>query len=143
MARLLPSRQLGQQLVKLRKRLVRRVGGAALSVERPLGGERRPYGSAPSGSGVSSAMLSLSARARDAVPGTQKAPPERGPDLLFRWWRGQDLNLRPSGYETDGWHRSPYQGVPCSNAELGFRAAARTDRTVSYRPVTPKSVEEV
>ena len=37
------------------------------------------------------------------MPGnsTQRAPPERGPELRIRWWRGWDLNPRPSGYEPD------------------------------------------
>ncbi len=34
-------------------------------------------------------------------PGQQKGRSlETGPDLHFLWWRGQDLSLRPSGYET-------------------------------------------
>ena len=40
-------------------------------------------------------------------PEKQKAPlREVGPDLRLRWWRGWDLNPRPSGYE------SPAQPVP-------------------------------
>src|SRR5437870_8778463 len=38
-----------------------------------------------------------------AIRGKQKGPrfPETPCDLRFRWWRGRDLNPRPSGYEPD------------------------------------------
>jgi hypothetical protein len=33
--------------------------------------------------------------------GQQRGRPSRiGPELRLPWWRGEDLNLRPSGYET-------------------------------------------
>ena len=31
----------------------------------------------------------------------KRPPPRRGRDLHIRWWRGSDLNQRPSGYEPD------------------------------------------
>jgi hypothetical protein len=39
-----------------------------------------------------------------AIEDKQKGPrlPRDPYDLLFRWWRGRDLNPRPSGYEFDG-----------------------------------------
>src|ERR1700722_12936749 len=34
-------------------------------------------------------------------PGQQKGRPSRIDPDLHSWWRGEDLNLRPSGYEPD------------------------------------------
>ena len=43
-----------------------------------------------------------------------------GLTCVFVWWRGQDLNLRPSGYEWHGQRAGLSRPVPRSTAELGI-----------------------
>ena len=72
----------------------------------------------------------------DIGPGQQKGRTSRiGPDLQFPEWRGEDLNLRPSGYE-------PYPKRPhrCSSSDtvydrgldLDFHALNTTEQIPSY-----------
>ena len=75
-------------------------------------------------------------------PNEQWAPlREVGPDLCFRWWRGQDLNLRPSGYEISDRNLIPYHCVPDSALLQGFRRALYSRRAIAYTPVPRRTVE--
>ena len=69
--------------------------------------------------------------------GEQKGRPSRtGPDLHFPWWRGEDLNLRPSGYEPDELPdcSTPRRGLQDSTRPAGIHGAGW-----GARPVNPWS----
>ena len=55
---------------------------------------------------------------------------------LRRWWRGQDLNLRPSGYEFDGPRLGLCRLVPRRASELGLRDVGVSLRTSPSPPTS-------
>ncbi len=80
-------------------------------------------------------------------PKTEERPlpnlSKRAVYLGFRWWRGQDLNLRPSGYERDDQLVSPYHRVPDRALLLGFRVRSYRRRASPYRPLLPDLAEDL
>ena len=71
------------------------------------------------------------------------APHAGGPALAHRaltcilvgWWRGQDLNLRPSGYEPTPCRDISSLLLPCSTDDEATRATVVTTTPVLSRPV--------
>ena len=65
-----------------------------------------------------------------------------GPDLLLRWWRGKDLNLRPSGYEfrnaAPRWSRQ----VARSTDDLRCRGIELSSAPVVYRQCPNRRLED-
>ena len=59
----------------------------------------------------------------------------------FDWWRGADLNRRPSGYEIADQPLSPYQRVPDCALDLGFLRSGYNGRASPYSPVPRRTVE--
>ena len=64
-----------------------------------------------------------------------------GSDLHFRWWRGKDLNLRPSGYEPSERALLYSPLLPRRTADVAIRAMPVTSRPVYSRALPIHTAE--
>src|ERR1700683_4503990 len=70
---------------------------------------------------------------RGTLGRVQENPPDwEGSDLGFFWWRGEDLNLRPSGYEPD-------ELPDCSTPRRRNHPTWTTGRSPRRPPATPRT----
>ena len=83
---------------------------------------------------------------RNLAAGTWERPSSisrKGPLIrYFAWWRGQDLNLRPSGYENDPQRALESRAVPFRAAWLGLHAFDVPVRSTANQPISARGVEE-
>ena len=63
--------------------------------------------------------------------GVRLAQPNPAPGRASSWWQGQNLNLRPSGYEPSDRPSSPYQPVPDRAPTLGSEPSLYLGRVVA------------
>ncbi len=68
---------------------------------------------------------------------------ERASDLVFRWWRGQDLSLRASGYESSEAHARPWALGRIRPVDAAIARATRRTRLLPQAGVCASGVPMV